>query len=269
MLQLSKGLSHYLDIFKLLLLSVIISVIPAVSATCPRDVTATAYGCFTSYSRNLQNMESSRRQLCCGVDVETLRAFCSSYVQAMSCIRRLKSDCPESYHSKIDVPLVNLEGAHEGLHDLCSDDFLYERYARYQSCFMLEGDESEYCFHKNLNTSIRILSKIDKTTHQLCTDMKKVVKCITYNINLKCGPRAAELVELLVKPMVRHSAQCNYHIDTETTSNFKRPGVTKAISKHHYISDGSRNSAHVNMTSGFKMALLTILYSYIFLVLFH
>ncbi|ESO91222.1 hypothetical protein LOTGIDRAFT_153652 [Lottia gigantea] len=52
--------------------------IPGVRGDCPHDVTAQAYGCFTSYSSHLQNMQASRRQLCCGVDVETLRAFCSS-----------------------------------------------------------------------------------------------------------------------------------------------------------------------------------------------
>ncbi|ESO91223.1 hypothetical protein LOTGIDRAFT_153653 [Lottia gigantea] len=194
----------------------------------------------------------------------------SSYVQAMACIHNLKSVCPKELYPKIQRSLVNLEGAKEGLQDLCFDDSLYERYARYQSCFMMEGDNSEYCFHKNLNTSIRILSTVEsKSTHQLCTDMNRVVKCISFNINMKCGEHAAKLVELLVKPMVRHSTQCSYQLDTETTSNFKKPGVTKPISKQHYISDGSGNSAHVNNTSGTKMALLTLMCSLVFLLAVH
>ncbi|XP_041348483.1 uncharacterized protein LOC121368037 [Gigantopelta aegis] len=47
-----------------------------VAGSCPRDVTPEADACFADYNTHLQNMKMSSQRLCCGVDVEILRAFC-------------------------------------------------------------------------------------------------------------------------------------------------------------------------------------------------
>ncbi|KAL5013468.1 hypothetical protein ScPMuIL_007738 [Solemya velum] len=190
---------------------------------CPSNVQQKAFSCFRDYSTQLLNMHKSSRKLFSGVDVETLRAFCSSYISAMDCIAVLKSNCPEDVHSDIDFTLINVEGAYKELSELCHDDNIYEIYARHQTCFREEGDMSEWCYKQNMNISIRFMSKIDnRALEELCGDINKVQACIKPNIESKCGPEAVKLVEILVKPMIRGSTQCDYRVEQP----LGRPPVT-------------------------------------------
>ncbi|XP_041348482.1 uncharacterized protein LOC121368035 [Gigantopelta aegis] len=178
---------------------------------CPQDVTLQAYGCFTSYSTELQNMYKSRHKLCCGVNVEVLRAFCSSYVSAVACITSLKSRCPRERHSQINKSLVNLQGSEKELAELCFDDNLYEQYAIHQTCFANEGFLTEHCFERFFNSTLRIMSRVRHgSMYDLCSNMRKIMDCVKPNILMKCGPVAEGLVDKLIKPMVRRSSECDY-----------------------------------------------------------
>lgn len=191
-----------------------------VGSSCPRDVSTLAHTCFTSYSREYQNMQASPKRLCCGVDVETLRAFCSSYMHGMDCISDLKKRCPESKHGTIEEAMTNLHGAEEALKSLCSDDTNIEVYARFQSCFTRTGPTSEVCFQRHLNTSIQFMPNMDaKHMAEFCSDMRGAVRCIQDNVRKTCGEDAAKLATTLVKPMVRQSTKCDYNVVTKTPSS--------------------------------------------------
>ncbi|XP_046354394.1 uncharacterized protein LOC124133855 [Haliotis rufescens] len=249
-------------------------VVCGVKGECPQDVKSQAYSCFTDYSSQYQNMQYSQRKMCCGVDVETLRAFCSSFVQAMQCLDHLKGRCPAEKHKLIDQTKQNLKGAEQGLRDLCSDDNIYEKYARHQNCFALQGYVSEDCLTKYMNNSIRLMSKVNrKTIDELCRDMRNAMNCIKPNIQAMCGVEASKLVEILIKPMVRDSAQCDYniiHIESTEKPQQHQPGHTpssmddKNKYKSKYITDNG-NGASSLVTSQRLPAALTVLLSVIIL----
>ncbi|XP_064606869.1 uncharacterized protein LOC135471534 [Liolophura sinensis] len=191
-----------------------IQAIPVVYGQCPKRVQDHANACMADYSTQFQNMQSDRRKLFSGMDVEPLRAFCSGYKQSMACIEVLKRNCSnnsQEAYPKIDTALLNLKGARTALTDLCKDDNLYEVYARFRTCFVTEGPASEYCFTRIMNVSIQLLTTLDyKSTDELCSDMRQVMQCIKSNIELHCGMEASTIVEKLVRPMVRGSSQCSF-----------------------------------------------------------
>ncbi|XP_048743894.1 uncharacterized protein LOC125657249 [Ostrea edulis] len=177
---------------------------------CPSPVQKYAFQCFTSYNTQMLNMIKSSATLFSGVDVEILRAFCSSYNQAMDCIENMKRLCPVSLHRKIEVTQMNLEGAKPELSALCNDDNIYERYARHMTCFREYGAYSERCFEKEMNSTIRLMQWISEDDfYQLCSDLSRTLDCIKSKIARTCGPEAVQLVPILVKPMVRKSTKCD------------------------------------------------------------
>ncbi|XP_076447843.1 uncharacterized protein LOC143284759 [Babylonia areolata] len=200
----------------LALLLLITSTVSGVGSTCPSDVIQQANTCFSDYNREFQNLQSSPKRLCCGVDVETLRAFCRSFVDAMSCIHPLKKRCPRT--QAIDDSMKNLHGAETSLKALCSDDTIIERYALHQSCITRTGGSTERCFQRFLNTTdtIKLMTSVE-TRHisEFCSDMRGTLQCIQTNVRQSCGKVASELVTKLVKPMVRQSTKCNYNVVTK------------------------------------------------------
>ncbi|XP_012939847.1 uncharacterized protein LOC101845704 [Aplysia californica] len=218
-----------------ILLSVVLT---AVHGACPGDVSTSAHSCFTSYSFHFENMRSSPEKLCCGVDVETLRAFCHSYVKAISCLSTLRRACPPDTHHLIDSVLVNLDGAQEGLHDLCADDSIIESYAMYQTCFRSTGYSSERCFQVHMNESnqhIKFLSNVNtKRKDKFCSGMRNVVECVQNTVRGRCGEGAAKLAAILVKPMVRQSTDCDYSvINAKQTTSRPSHGNPAYISDEH------------------------------------
>ncbi|KAL8558838.1 hypothetical protein ACOMHN_031767 [Nucella lapillus] len=185
-------------------------------SACPSDVGQQANACFAGYNREFQNIRSSPKRLCCGVDVETLRAFCRSYVDAISCVRPLKKRCPRS--QAIEDAMKNLHGAETSLKSLCSDDTNIEKYALHQTCITKAGPTTKRCFQQYLNTSdtVKLMTSVD-TRHiaQFCSDMRGTLQCIQTNIRQTCGEDASDLVTKLVKPMVRQSTKCNYNVVTK------------------------------------------------------
>ncbi|XP_062611517.1 uncharacterized protein LOC134273326 [Saccostrea cucullata] len=196
---------------------------------CPSPVQKYAFECFTDYNTQMLNMKKSSATLLSGVDVEILRAFCSSYNTAVACIGNIKEVCPKSLHRKIEATQMNLEGAHSELSELCSDDSIYERYARYMACFREFGPYSESCFKREMKSQLRLMQWISEDDiYQLCSDLAQTLDCITSTITIECGPEAAQLVPVLVKPMVKKSSKCDVISTTisevsPTTAKRRRP----------------------------------------------
>ncbi|BFZ08635.1 hypothetical protein BsWGS_11674 [Bradybaena similaris] len=237
--------------FAWITLGMVLSVVTQlVVGSCPRDVSTAAHSCFTAYSFHVQNMVNSPQKLCCGVDVETLRAFCQSYTSATTCVSQLKEDCPKDSYQIIDKVSANVDGSRAGLQELCTDDSIIENYAMYQSCFTFAGDGSDMCFQTHMNnsmaTTIRFLTKLTTTKmDQFCNDMRHTVDCVQKNVWAMCGDKAAQLAAILVKPMVWQSTSCDYSVINSQGKTTKR-----AHHGHHaYIANDqskgqSRNTGH-------------------------
>nr|XP_022301835.1 uncharacterized protein LOC111109870 isoform X1 [Crassostrea virginica] len=251
---------------------------------CPSPVQKYAFRCFTSYNTHMLNMMKSSATLFSGVDVEILRGFCSSYNQAMICIRNMKKICPKSLHQKIEVTQMNLQGAEPELSALCNDDEIYERYARHMTCLREFGSYSERCFRNEMNSSIRLMQWISEdNVYQLCSDLHRAVDCITSKIGRWCGPEAAQLIPVLLKPMVRKSTMCDVISVSDltstwmTTSQHRQNRQKTATSKPTYRSpemdtsaqsqvinaDNSSSSLHINLIT----TILEIAYQLIFIAL--
>lgn len=185
----------------------------AVDGMCPSKLKMRSFSCFGDYNTQFLNMQKSQRTLFSGVDVELLRAFCSAYMSAMSCINQLRTDCGEDHHVVINKPLVNLHGATDELSYMCQNDDIYEVYARHMSCYMSHGSYSERCFNDVMNTTSRFLKRLEWTSlDDFCRDLSQMLQCIKVNIGRSCGQEAANLMDILAKPMVRSSTMCDKHV---------------------------------------------------------
>ncbi|KAK3103521.1 hypothetical protein FSP39_019833 [Pinctada imbricata] len=180
--------------------------------TCPGNVKVAASTCFANYKQHYVNIQKRENTLFTGVDVEILRSFCSSYIDAMKCITDLKSRCASNSKFQINSTLADFDVAVDELSSLCLNDVVYEVYARHRTCFEMNKAYSMRCFDNIMNTSVRLLRRIDhKPLDEFCGDMKKLLSCIGNNIERNCNREAASLVEKLVKPMIRRSSQCDYY----------------------------------------------------------
>ncbi|XP_076439271.1 uncharacterized protein LOC143278125 [Babylonia areolata] len=227
-----------------------------VGSACPSDVTMAAHACFTEFSREYQNVKHSPKLLCCGVDVETLRAFCSSYMRADSCIADLKAQCEDP--TAIRQALTNLQGARAALRALCADDTVIERYARHQSCITQAGPTTLQCIRRHLNTSdnVRLLASIQTLeAMEFCRAMRGTMECVQRNVGRQCGQRASQLAAILVLPMVRYSTSCHLAvpdppprppISDEPVTQQTQPAPTSHGGSRH----GSRHVYEVTSVSG-------------------
>ncbi|RUS74572.1 hypothetical protein EGW08_017653 [Elysia chlorotica] len=187
--------------------------------SCPSDLLLGTHACFTAFTLSYERMRQSQQKLCCGLDVETLRALCRAYVDSMACVEGVKSQCPLEKHADIDRSLINLDGATQELNGLCSDDTIIENYAMQQSCLRAAGPSSETCLAIFLEqgirpqgderSGIRFLSLVESTTMDVfCRKMSSAISCVQRNVQRACGQQAASLVPALLRPMVRYSATC-------------------------------------------------------------
>ncbi|KAK3581252.1 hypothetical protein CHS0354_032977 [Potamilus streckersoni] len=187
------------------------------SCACTEDPKDDAFSCFKDYSTQKLNLDRSERQLYSGTDVETLRAFCSSFISAMACISELIETCPADKYSDIEMALINFQEFETVLANLCKTEDLYEKYAQYQTCFYTRGLRSEKCFELSFNSSMTLMSSFEYlSTEEICGKLQITIDCIRRNIIQGCGHKAADLVELLVRPMVRQSNSCDIQISKET-----------------------------------------------------
>ncbi|OWF39324.1 uncharacterized protein LOC110465172 [Mizuhopecten yessoensis] len=197
---------------------------------CPQYVKTAASNCFGDYRTQLHSLQESDHALFSGVNVELLRSFCTTYNNALKCVQQLFDDCPPEADGQITESLKNQDayGAHEELTQLCRNDNIYEVYARNQNCLQAVGSNSETCFENIMHTTVRLMQRIDSLPLQeLCGDIKELIKCIKTGVRTKCSEEAAKIVEILVKPMVRRSTQCDYSIPS-TTKKTIETHVTRA-----------------------------------------
>ncbi|PVD25209.1 hypothetical protein C0Q70_15707 [Pomacea canaliculata] len=182
----------------------------------------------------------------------TIRSCClsSSYMDAMTCISRLKEECPESKHPQIDRSLTNLHGGRDALDDLCTDDRIIEVYARHQSCFTEAGPSSERCLSRKFNVSIKLLANVNtEPKDKFCSDMRSALTCVQNKVKQMCSSEeAVELAAILVKPMIRDSTNCVYSTVTKPpdAGQNDRPSVDT-----HSAHDGSQYKGRT--TSGAAM----------------
>ncbi|XP_070193403.1 uncharacterized protein [Littorina saxatilis] len=204
-----------------------------------------AGACFTDYSREFHNMQTpGSKRLCCGVDVETLRAFCSSYMKAMQCIEGLKERCPGD-KNRIQEAMRNLKGAETALDSLCANDRIFEVYARHQNCITRAAPTTETCFRRHLNTSdsVRLLTNFDsRPLSDFCRDMRGTLQCIQKNVNNQCGEEASVLASKLVKPMIRQSTKCDYNVVTQPPISRQGHGQPSPSSQDGRHSQGGSGS---------------------------
>ncbi|KAH3876427.1 uncharacterized protein LOC127868695 [Dreissena polymorpha] len=245
-------------------LNVILSAVcllPLCAAQCPTSdrVQVTTQECFRQYSIQKVYVDRSERRLYSGVDIEILRAYCSSYLEAYTCVRQLLQSCPTSYHKDIKTALTPYADEPE-LTELCKTHRLYELYAQYMMCFSDRGKKSDWCFDKEINSSVMHVHQVD--VQELCNRMVSVTRCIESNIRLGCGEQAAELVHLLVKPTVPGSGQCVYPLNPETTSTVRRTQVQQPTNKPSGSVSSSKKS---NSTEAFHpnpvLSILTLILS--------
>ncbi|XP_062582675.1 uncharacterized protein LOC134244425 [Saccostrea cucullata] len=97
------------------------------------------------------------------------------------------------------------------------------------TCFQEFGPHSESCFKREMNSQLRLMQWISEDDiYQLCSDLAQTLDCITSTITIECGPEAAQLVPVLVKPMVKKSSKCDVISTTiseepPTTAKRRRP----------------------------------------------
>ncbi|XP_060580680.1 uncharacterized protein LOC132737412 [Ruditapes philippinarum] len=176
---------------------------------------SSAEECFQPYGTQKLYVDRSEQKLFSGIDIEILRAYCSSYLESMHCVSTLISSCPPSSRKQVEDALVNYSGIQKELTDLCTTSGLYELYAQYMTCYSKLGEKSEKCYRSKLNNTVPNI--YTPPTEQFCSQVREATLCIENNIREACGEQAKELVHLLVKPTVVGSAQCIYNIVDEKT----------------------------------------------------
>ncbi|GFR74704.1 hypothetical protein ElyMa_003899700 [Elysia marginata] len=247
------------------------------TGACPADLAEEARGCFSSYTVKLHSMQHTAQKLCCGLDVEILRAFCKSYEVGRRCVQSLRAQCPPEKQRVIDSALVSLDGAWDALNDLCLDDRIVEQYAQFQTCFTVTGPESESCFAEHLlgnaggHNSIQFLETVGAASkRQFCRKMVKTVSCVQQNVRRQCGEGAAALVSILVKPMVKRSTECDYTLDVrQSQQSPKEPyqsnpsyisddGSSRNNNKHGGSSRRGTNSNNKNLAASLRPSLTSL-----------
>ncbi|XP_014768805.1 uncharacterized protein LOC106868175 [Octopus bimaculoides] len=217
---------------------------------CPKDFTQKTTECLADYTRELNNVENNEYKLLTGIEVEAIRAFCSSYQKGMKCIEDFKSKCSRKEKPRI---LINLSQNQRELNKLCEDDRLYEKYARYQTCFILHSDHTENCFSKITKKTVTIFTKLKYPSDAVfCSNVKRVHNCIENTITDKCTKDAGKLVEYLLTPMIMKSAQCALKDPVTTTST---PTTTRSTTHVRIIVPADRRE-ETHITNGYGVTIL-------------
>lgn len=212
--------------YLLLLLTVTLTA----ASHCPKDYYSRSNACLTDYSIQLSNIRSNQLKLLTGIDVEAVRALCSAFLKALRCVDDLKSKCNRNQKERMEMAMINLSQTQDELNKLCKDDRIYERYALYHSCFLRASADTESCFSKFINKSVNIFTKLKYASkHELCNSMKRVYNCIEVAITRKCNRNAAKLVEYLLTPMVKDSAQCTFKQQPTTTTTTRATTPVRII----------------------------------------
>lgn len=201
-----------------------------------------AVACFRSYGTQKTYVDRSEQRLFSGIDIETLRAYCSSYLEAIQCVSKLVTGCPSSAQSQVEEALVSYNGIQEELTDLCRTQNLYELYAQYMTCYAERGQKSDWCFESKLNNSMLSIYKLPSP--EFCGRIQEATYCIQNNIRQECGEKAAELVHLLVKPTVFGSSHCKYDVQENTPQTMKTDGGGKNNPQNEKATSSQSKNGH-------------------------
>lgn len=174
---------------------------------CPENLRQTTTACFNNYGTQKSFVDRSEQRLFSGIDIEILRAYCSSYIEATLCIQRLKNDCPTSAENEIRMAINNYTGLQgEGeLQNLCRTKSLYELYAQHMNCYAQRGKMSDLCFDRS---NVAGVYSSQWAKEEICRRLQNATLCIENIIYKGCGEEAKELVHLLVRATVRGSRDC-------------------------------------------------------------
>lgn len=224
-----------------------------------------AAACFRPYNTQKHNVDRSDQKLFSGINIEILRAYCSSYLDAMQCVSRLLTGCPASSQREVEETLVSYNGIQEELTDLCTTQRLYELYSQHMGCFSSRGEKSEWCYKSKLNNTVQNI--YSTPSEEFCSQVRDATFCIENNIRQGCGEQAKELVHLLVKPTISGSAQCKYNIVQEATPQTMKTEDSSGGNgqpKERATSSQSQNSnSAANISANFILILITIYLSFV------
>lgn len=256
--------------YRNLLIVIVLGFLFASAASeCPlaETVQQEVAACFRKYEDTRRAyMDTNQTNLFLGIDIEILRAYCSSYSEAMVCVRWMHQTCSDSMRKQIERTIVTIDGYTEELKDLCSTANLYELYAQYMNCFLERRQKSETCYYSKLAYSTQ--SIYDLSQDELCNRMRDTVLCVENNIRVGCGEKAAELVSLLVKPAVKGSSSCNYYINIDTTIYpTRRKEVTRQTSEADRSRSSQPNNFALTLSVNHVIHVVSILCTLLYLVI--
>lgn len=189
-----------------------------VSAICPNDVQNRAKACFREYDMKIGGILRPGESIISGVDAENIRVLCTELKSGIACINELKSNCPQD-NAIIEAELVQIPLAIHELGMLCRDDSLYEVYARNRICFERSGAGNEKCFKDVMNTTVRIITDLDRTyIIKYCSEVDRLLSCIGKSLeDQHCGPEAITLKDKLARTLIRGSQGCDKVSSQKTT----------------------------------------------------
>lgn len=189
-----------------------------VSAICPNDVQNRAKACFREYDMKIGGILRPGESIISGVDAENIRVLCTELKSGIACINELKSNCPQD-NAIIEAELVQIPLAIHELGMLCTDDSLYEVYARNRICFERSGAGNEKCFKDVMNTTVRIITDLDRTyIIKYCSEVDRLLSCIGKSLeDQQCGPEAITLKDKLARTLIRGSQGCDKVSSQKTT----------------------------------------------------
>lgn len=189
-----------------------------VSAICPNDVQNRAKACFREYDMKIGGILRPGESIISGVDAENIRVLCTELKSGIACINELKSNCPQD-NAIIEAELVQIPLAIHELGMLCRDDSLYEVYARNRICFERSGAGNEKCFKDVMNTTVRIITDLDRTyVIKYCSEVDRLLSCIGKSLqDQQCGPEAITLKDKLARTLIRGSQGCDKVSSQKTT----------------------------------------------------
>ncbi|KAL4227107.1 hypothetical protein ACF0H5_015080 [Mactra antiquata] len=247
----------------------LVTYLPHSSAECldADTLKSAALDCFQDYNLYKLNVDHSDYRLFSGIDIEILRAYCTSYTGALQCVSNLVKSCPKSTQIKLEEELNKQKNIQEELTELCTTQRLYELYAQYMSCYTAKGRKTNWCYESKLNKSDHNLHQYP--TENFCIRVQETAHCIETAIRQSCGEQAAELVHLLVKSSISGSAYCKYNVMHEMTPSTMKTHDDNSGSNHHnheHVTSKSHNksSSAIKHTPGTNLSIIVIL-NYLFI----
>lgn len=225
-----------------------------VSAICPDDVQIRAKDCFREYNMKIGGILRPGESIISGVDSENIRLLCTELKSGMTCIADLKLKCPQD-KAIIEAELVQIPLAINELGMLCSDDSLYDVYARNRYCFERSGAGNEKCFKEVMNYTVRIITDLNSTVRtfilKYCSKVDTLLSCIGKSLrDQQCSSEAITLKDKLTRTLIRGSLDCDNVSSQQTTASSSPSGKT--------------NSAINNLPNRTIISTLVVIFSLVF-----